>query len=746
MPRRIHPDALAVIILIALWLLFFWRLFTPIEADQASLKAGDFSGQFVTFAAYQYNRWTQGEVPLWNPYNNGGLPFIADTQAAVFYPPRLLTIALAYAGGGFSYRALEWEMTAHVLAYTLMLYALARRLTLRQQGTHLAGMTAAIVGGYGGFMAGYPPLQLAVLEAAIWLPPALLGIHEAARSAKPQVRWLLLTGMALGLSWLAGHPQSSFLITWLLLAYWGYRVYQQRWRWTTFVGGAALFGGVSFGLAALQLLPGVEYLARTTRAGFGFDAKGNGFPLQDLFQFIVPNVVSVFSPLYVGVAGLALATVALFRRAAGAWFWLAAALVALLWSLGANSVLYPLLYSTLPGAYFFRGQERGALIVANGLAILAALGMAQLAAWRTDDAALKHLRQWITRAAIVIGAIAVVAIVAWLGNREGYGAYIPYFVLSALVIALFAALLPPAARGQRLATFAILALIVFELFTVNMDADAVYDPVPPAQQVSFTPPPLIAQALADTDTPFRVDGFRGLTANYGSLYGLADIRGISPLWLGSAYTIIEGDNSDERAWELFAVRYVFTDWNDLPVPSEIVGRGADFYGEINLHQLANPRPFALLMSSYGVVADDTAAYARLADPAFDPRQTLLLNAAPLLELSAAAANGTVQIIDYAPEAFTIQVETDATALLSVAQVDYPGWYAQIDDARTPILRAYGALSAVVVPEGTYTVQFVYNPLSYRVGAVVSLITSIALGVLGIVAIVHRRGHPHAANA
>jgi hypothetical protein len=724
---RVHPDVLAVIVLIALWLLFFWRLFTPIEVDQASLKSGDFSGQFVTFAAYQYNRWTQGEVPLWNPYNNGGLPFIADTQAAVFYPPRLLTIALAYAGGGFSYRALEWEMTAHVLAYTLMMYALARRLTLRQQGTHLAGITAAIIGGYGGFMAGYPPLQLAVLEAAIWLPLALLGIHEAARSMKPQAHWLLLTGIALGLSWLAGHPQSSFLMTWLLLAYWGYRVYQQRWRWTSFISGAALFGGVSFGLAAVQLLPGVEYLARTTRAGFGFDAKGNGFPLQDLFQFIVPNVVSVFSPLYVGVAGLALAAVALFRRAAGAWFWLVAAGVALLWSLGANSVLYPLLYNTLPGAYFFRGQERGALVVANALAILAALGIAQLAAWRAgaDDATLKRLRQWITRAAIVIGAIAVVAIVAWLGNRSGYEAYIPYFVLSALVIALVAVLLPHAARGQRLAAFAIVGLIVFELFTVNMDADAVYDPVPPAEQISFAPPSLIAQALADNDMPFRVDGFRGLTANYGSLYGLADIRGISPLWLGSAYTIIEGDIPDERAWELFAVRYVFTDWNELPVPSEIIGRGADFYGEINLHRLANPRPFALLMSNYEIVADDAAAVARLADPAFDPRQTLLLNTSPPIEPSA-AANATVEIIDYAPEAFTIQIESDAAALLSVAQVDYPDWYAQIDGTDTPILRAYGALSAVVIPQGTHTVQFVYNPLSYRVGAIISLITCIAL--------------------
>jgi hypothetical protein len=125
--RRPHPDLLAVLGLIALWLLFFWRLFTPVEADRASLKQGDFSGQFVAFAGYQYARLAQGEVPLWDPYNNGGLPFIADTQAAVFYPPRLGTIALAHISGGWSYHALELEMTAHVLAYTLMMYAFVRR-------------------------------------------------------------------------------------------------------------------------------------------------------------------------------------------------------------------------------------------------------------------------------------------------------------------------------------------------------------------------------------------------------------------------------------------------------------------------------------------------------------------------------------------------------------------------------------------------------------------------------------------
>ncbi len=349
-------DTLMIAALIGVWLLFFWRVFTPVAADQASLKQGDFNGQFVAFAGYQYARLTAGEIPLWNPYNNGGLPFLADTQSAVFYPPRLLTIALSHAAGGWTYHALELEMTLHVLAYTLLLYAFVRRLT----GSPLGGMVAALIGGYGGFMTGYPPLQLALLEASIWLPLALIGIHEAGRSARPPLGWLLVTGIALGLSWLAGHPQTSFFLTYLLIAYWGYQVYARRWRWTWWIAGCALFGVIAGGLAAVQLIPGVEYLAHTSRTGFGYDAKSNGFPPQDVVQFILPGVVSLYSPLYIGVVGLALALIALWRRVNSAWFWGVVALIALLWSFGSNGALFPALYNVLPGLLYFRGQERAA--------------------------------------------------------------------------------------------------------------------------------------------------------------------------------------------------------------------------------------------------------------------------------------------------------------------------------------------------------------------------------------------------
>jgi hypothetical protein len=725
--------------LFALWLLFFWRLFTPVQADQASLTKGDFSGQFVAFAGYQYQRLTQGEVPLWDPYNNGGLPFIADTQAAVFYPPRLATIALSKLAGGWSYHALELEMTFHVLACSFFMYGFARRLT----GSIFGGFVAAVVASYGGFLQGYPPLQLALLEAAIWLPLAALGVFEATRGERLRPVWLVLTGLTLGLSWMAGHPQTSFFLTYLLVAYLAYRVYERRWRWTAFIGGTVMFGVIAGGLAAVQLLPGFEYLPRTSRTGMGFDAKGNGFSFQDLIQFVIPRVVTVWSPLYVGLVGLTFALVALWRRVVGALFWGMAALIALLLSFGANSPFFALLYNLLPGLYFFRGQERAAYLMSFSLAILAGLGASHVMAWdKLQD--FKAARQ-IQRALLVLFLVTLLAAggvaALWLGTPDVYGKYVNWVAFSALVGGLTLLLIPWLFSNPKDVKRAglVAGLLVFELFTVSMDARSNYDPGPPGQQLSLTPSLLVAKALEDKDIPFRVDGYRGLGDNYGSLYGLADMRGISPLFLDGPYNLLQGDLINPRAWELFAVRYVYSDWKELPVASEIIASGADRYGEVNLHRLTDPRPFALLVYDIALAKDDTDARAILADANFNPRRRIVLNQMPEIPpQSGGEGDGTADVTEFKPEKFTVQVSAPRNAILSLAHPDYPGWTATLDGQPTTMMRAYGAFAAVAVPAGEHTVRLVYNPLSYRVGAIISLFTWAAIGILGLVLLARKR--------
>lgn len=729
--RWLTPDTFAAAILIALWLLFFWRLFTPIEADQASLKKGDFSGQFVTFGAYQYQRFASGEVPLWNPYNNGGLPFIGDTQAAVFYPPRLITLLLSKLAGGWSYHALELEMTAHILACSLFMYALVRRMTKGQAGSVFGAFVAAVIVSYGGFLSSYPPLQLALLEAAIWLPLALLGIFEATRAEHTHWSWLGLTGFSLGLSWMAGHPQTSFFQTYLLIAYFAYRVYCQRYSWRVFVLGTLAFGLISAGLAAVQLLPGFEYLMHTARSGLGFDAKGNGFPFQDIIQFIFPGIVSQWSPLFVGIVGLALALIAVWRPLPGSRFWGVVVVIALGLSFGANSPFFALLYNTLPGLRFFRGQERAAYLVTFSLGILAGMGASHLMSWDKlqDFKATRRIQQVLLGLTIICLIVAGAILLLWLGNNEAYGKYVQPAAFSALAACLIFYLLPrwldqPA---QVLRYGLVAALLVFELFTLSMDNPNNFDPLPASRQLPINPPPLIAAVLDDKDIPFRVDGYRALHDNYGSLYQIMDMRGISPLFLDGAFALQQGDLINPRAWELFAVRYVYSDWNELPLSSEIITSGQDRYGEVNLHRLTDPRPFAILVYSAEVIPDDASARLRSTEQDLNPRQIIILNRNPGIPLNGISApDASATISDFKPENFTIQVKTSANALLSLAHPDYPGWSATLDNQPVPILRAYGVFSAVAVPAGEHTVRFSYNPLSYRVGVLISLLTWVGL--------------------
>lgn len=740
-----YSDSIAIGLLIALWLLFFWRLFTPVTADQASLASGDFSRQFVTFGAYQYERWTAGEVPLWNPYNNGGLPFIADPQAAVFYPPRLLTIAVSnITGGNWTYNALQMEMTVHVLLYTLMFYTFMRRLTFTEASrpaSILGAFVAAIIAGYGGFMTGYPPLQVALLEAAVWLPLALLGVLEATRlqNQRRLLAGLSLAGLGLGLSWMAGHPQTSWFATYMTVAFFTYRVFSQQWTWRVLVGGVAFMGVVTVGLAAVMLLPGFEYLARTMRVGLSFDAKAGGFPFQDVIQFIFPHVVSLWSPLYIGIVGLVLAGIALASTVQARLFWTLAALLSLGLSLGGNSVVFHALYNLLPGLSYFRGQERAAYLVSINLAVLAGYGTVLL----TTQPDLRKTRRGIMALAAFCLVIAGGMFLFWLGHPSVYTPYLSIGVFSTLIAGILAGIL----YRQRgfFAGILVAALLVFELLSTNMD-NINYESIPATDRIIMQTPPLVERvhqeslntsASAANNQPFRVDG--GMVngeigiyggGNTGSLYHLQDIRGISPLFLDGPHAIIQRELPSEIAWELFAVRYVFTDAEELPITSELIARDYPDNNVLNLHKITDPRPFAHLIYDYQVITGDAEARAVLADPSFDPRNIALLHTTPQIALpETPPANSQATVTDFHPEHFTIEVNTSQNALLSVALVDYPGWQITLNGAPIDRLRAYGGLTAVSIPAGEHSIRVQYEPLSYRIGAVFSLLTWLSMGIL-----------------
>lgn len=720
--KPMRADLAATLALTSLWALFFWRVLTPNPANQVSYPEGDFSGQFLAFGAYQARRLLAGEIPLWNPYNYAGHPFLADTQAAVFYPPRVLTIFLSQLTGGWSYTALQAEALAHYWLGALAMFLFVKTLT----HSRIAGLVSSITLAFGGYLTGYPPLQLAILEAGIWLPLSLLGVYrasalpaEAREQGRWRVRWLAVSALALGMSLLAGHPQTSLFYLYVLITYVIHRAAKARIRWLEALlaaGGVAVLG---IGLAAIQVLPGLEYTRLTIRTGYGIDDLSHGFPLADLVSILLPNVVSIWSPLYAGVAGLALAGVAVWRRQDGARFWAAVALVALVLSFGGGTILYQMLYIGAPGVAWFRGWERAAYVIAHSVAILAGLGCTALL---SEPSHWRKLSRLLGIGTALCWAFAVeVFIVSRLVQADISSLLNQSFMLSLLATATWLVLGRLGHHARRAWwPAAVIALIVFDLFSNDINTN--WEPIPASERAPYHHE-LAAVPLAD-DGLFRVDGRAGLShGNYGTLIGLQDIRGISPLRLNTLEQYMT-HLPDYRLFQLLNVKYVFTDWQQLEIPSTIVASDTEAHPPLFVHEIDDPVPRTWMVYRVMVAADEAQALGWMADPSFDPRSTVILTHDPEIDLPAEPPErAAVNIVSYAPERIVIGVRSPADGVLILSEMDYPGWYAEIDGRQVPIWRADAGLRAVAVEAGTHEVVFTFRPAALAIGMTISLLSA-----------------------
>jgi hypothetical protein len=716
-----RADAAALIALTLLWALFFWRALTPNPLDQVSYPEGDFSGQFVAFGAYQARRLLAGEIPLWNPYNYGGHSFIGDTQSAVFYPPRLLTILVSHFTGGWGYAALQAEALAHYWLGAVFMYLFVRTVTR----SRIAGMASGLTLAFGGYLTGYPPLQTAVLEAGIWLPLGLLAVFRAStpgggrRIGGWHVGWLALGALSVGLSLLAGHPQTTLFLLYVTLAYVIHRAVINHIRWSSTIPIAGALFALGFGIAAVQVLPGLEYTRLTVRADLGYDALAGGFPLRDLVVLVLPNVVTVWSPLYSGVAGLALAVIAVWRKEPGARFWGIVVLVALIFSFGGATLLYQIAYLLAPGVSWFRGQERAAYIVAQGIAILSGLGVASL---RGDAPPAARLSRGLGIAAAAAWALAVETFIIHQFVDAEHTALASGMMFLALLVTLAWLLLGRLSDRAHKAWWAagLIALIVFDLFSTSMGTN--WEPIPAAERRLYNRD-LVAQVTAQDDGLYRVDGRLGLGGNYGTLAGVQDVRGISPLRLNALENYLTR-LPEYRLYELLNVKYIFTDWEQLERPTTVVAQDDSTEPPVRVHRWETALPRAWMVYQVMETPDEAQALGWLADASFDPRMTVILDHAPDLALPAEPPEAAVSITAYEPERIDIRIDTPADGVLVISEWAYPGWRATIDGAPSPILRANAGLRALPLRAGSHEVVLLYSPTSVTAGGIISLISLI----------------------
>lgn len=785
MPAAERRTAAAAITVLALapWI-FFWRGATM----QVLLGDGDAFVQFLANWTWAAEQWRALTPPLWSPYVFSGYPFFAEPQTTIFHPLQILFMVLPPVEA-LNIVVLVYHGVAGVFTFVLA----------RQNGlTVAASLLGGLVFMFCGFLLQHQGITSLMMTAASF--PTLLCALGRAR-ARPGWGSCCLVALAVLHLVLAGHPQFTFYAVACGAAY-GARLLWSGAPGTRRAFAGSALGGVAIGvgLSAIQLIPTAELMVHSVRDRLSFETfAGPAYPPPLLVASLLSTRLASVLPidgaegaLDVGALPLLLAAFGIVLHARAARFWIGLLVVsALLW-MGDSTPLYSLMYH-VPGYNLFRLASRNGLMVDFAIAMLAAFGVGALQRRRGR---LPVAARW--------GLLALVPLAFFFGwsafgrrvfqslwtaakstggqiapTREALAEHLvplaPALAVLAVATVVIAACLWWGRGGRVVATLCI-ALTMVHFWTLRH-----WLFLAPADQVRRSlEPDAVAAALRPPDAhpaAYRIAlggpsgwanfylhdraGWRSLYVASGgvglnAVHGVASIGGFSPMPLRDYLRLAGamrlwggvGDPAFFRsvALDLLDVRYV------AAPPGLISFSARDLSGlepvseDGGLKVYRNPGALGLVWAVEAVEeASGEEVWAALAGHSFDPRRVALVGPEDAARLGgrrfAQPDRLTARWLDC--NTLAAEVAAGGEALLAVSLVRYPGWRATVDGEPVPLLRANGALTALVVPAGRHRVLLRYRPASLGWGLACASLAAAALAAGTWLTVRRRRATPPA---
>jgi hypothetical protein len=746
--RRWTADALALLFLAVLALAFFW----PVTLNLGWIPHG--GGDLVSFLWPTYSYAAQslraGRVPLWNPTLYSGAPFAADNQSGLFYPPNLL-IFLTWPG--LPYQALEWLVVGHVWWAGAGLYALVRVLLGQTLATERAPAMAGALVAAVAFMFSDVFVthvgNLNIVAVSAWLPWCLLALHLAL--ARRSAGWAAAAGAGLGVAALAGHAQMTLIVALALGLYgiaWILGAWPQGRRALAVRAGlVALTFVVALGVAALSVIPAAEMTRYTGRARLDYASAT---------EFSLPwaGLAGLFSPLvfgrgaaqfwapwdrvetgYAGAVTLLLAAVGLLstRGWVRAW-WLGLGAFGLLVALGPQTPIHRVLYAIVPGFASLRVPARFILLTDFALAALAGFGVYLL---RTPT---RRQLLAVGGAVLAVGiAVSVSAFYATPGSAEHTRGLWAGLAVFALLVVVGGLLATQAVRPGTLAALVALAAI-------DVIGHGAWVEVERSDPTRGFDHPAVVEFLRPQPGPVRIDNAAGAwSPDAAARLGLEDAGGLhNPLAL-AAYDTYRGAVGARGSplYNFLNIQFVISDKGQPPGDASFVPVfDQDPTVDVYLNTRAQPR--ARLVYDMLPVDSGEAAFGAIHGPGFDPEAQVVIDTSrvgppPATNGPNTGGASNLYYLDYQPERFTLVAETPGAAYLVMSEVWYPGWRAWLDGEEVPVYLADFAFRAVFLPAaGTHTLAMRFEPVTWKAGLTVTVVTWLALAAWGASALAVRR--------
>jgi hypothetical protein len=685
-------------------------------AEWQLLKDGTVIGMdtatgFYPWFAYLGEQLRGGHIPMWNPFQFAGTPFAGDPESGWAYLPAMTLftfLPLTAAADGF--------MIFHVLLAGISTYALARFL-----GMPIAGaVVSAVAYSFSGFFFGHNICCFAYSSVAAWLPVGLLGVERALASTTWRQRacWWACGGLAVSQVLGAYLGQGAYYAILFLGAFLAYRTFSvsRASAVPTLMLHASALLGASFGLAAIGLLPRLEYNAVSNLPG-GYGVAGLAPPTAGLSDWgiIEDWKTRLLTPgfHYAGLVTLGLALIAPLlvrgRQAVPFFFCIGIAILDLArWQATPLHVALSLLPGF--GPMHAHAPERVLIVwfICPALLAGATVGYVQ------------RLGRWGAFAALGLLALVLVDLrSAWIIQLADADTAIGAYQLEQVDIAEYYAPTPGA-----------------EFLKSTTAADQARS-IGFAEHISGGPLPYTLRWTDPNTNALDVN-------NRAMLASLSDVQGYNPIHLAILDTLMRMLNGHSQEYhqndiydtgldspllDLLGVRYLLMP--ATPASDEVEPRlSRDLpivYADSSVKVLENrdalPRAWIV---HHSVQTGTEQAFSLIAAHTLDPRTTVALDEPLPPGDSDPSETEHVTIVQYSPELVRIDYQTDTPGMLVLSDLAYPAWHALLDNTPVEIHVADGALRGVSVPAGKHTVEFEYASSALPVGAAITGLTLLVL--------------------
>jgi len=672
----------------------FWRL--VFTRQYTWLNSPDLAGMVLPWFQMQAASLHQWSLMLWDPYQWCGHPIAAEGQAGVLYPLNWLLWAMPLHRTWLRHVYLNWYFVLIHFKAALFAYWLCRDQG-RSRAASILGSIAFAFGPFFGTNA-WP----AALNALAWAPLQLLFFLRTLRNFRPMFS-AAACGAALGASWLSGSDDIPIALSLAFAVLWFWRAISARsWKEPAVAALAA------FGIGAMQILPGLEYLPyrphiAPEQAGAAWQAHAIG-PMA-FIDLVMPG--SGDQALFIGWTVMGLAALGVWRYA-GAWP------IRICIFLGAAGLVlatgpYSMLGGALYGARLLWKDPHSALcLLALALPLPAAAGLDALAEGDRNRAIPRTLL-WMS----VLCGIGLLLLAMSAGDDLDRFTPVALCGLGALLtFALFEARRRAAISARSVAVCAIL-LAMWEFGHVTgMDWRNIEFGWPYLNRLSESSD--LADLLRSQGTPVRVanpDHSAGFDA--GDWFGLRQFDGLTG---GTKNVTGVADLPTARA--LAGTGFII-DAKRAGVPFFQTRSGLKLYAEPNAF------PSAWAVNRVTEVADETEARVRLSHPLEEFRRMAFITGTPP-PLTRCENPGTVGPVIRRAGTLTVQATMACTGMVVIGQTFYPGWRASIDGRPAKLYQADGFLDGVAVPAGAHVIALVWRPWTVFIGAFLSAISGILL--------------------